>query len=421
MTVTEAGKSGWLFKAAVRGSASREKLSYPIACGIYSEIETDSAILRFDLNGDIRQARGKGNSWPHPHEWLKRTRGNDWLYYSTGGYTGVFEAIGEYYLPQFPYPTNSLLGGTPFTLPAVRRLIDSWPEIVALTCGQADEMPADTSALLEKIRLRTPAVHRQWAAEFARIIGGQISVLPPDARHVDYELLPLTIARGCLYKCPFCRVKNPSVFEELKDSEISAQLHRMAVLYDKELRNVNSIFLGEHDALAAQGNLLLSSAQAAFQTLDQADCYMTGRNLFLFGSVTSLLAADCFAELAMLPGLTYINIGLESADQETLDLLGKPVSAALVREAFSRMQQINRNYPNLEITANFVMADHLPEGHYRSILELIRDSLPRPQSKGSIYFSPLAFAQPSRAKMFAFHRLKRLSRLPTYLYIIQRL
>ena len=275
--------------------------------------------------------------------------------------------------------------------------------------------------MLEKIQQRTPAVQQQWAAEFARIIGGRISVLPPDARHADYELLPLTIARGCFYKCAFCRVKNSLMFEALDDAEIFKNLFEMTALYDKELRNINSIFLGEHDALAVNRSLLIASAQAAFQAIDQANCYMSGRNLFLFGSVTSLLAADCFAELAMLPGCTYINIGLESADQKTLDLLGKPISAALVREAFSRMQQINRSYPNLEITANFVMADHLPEGHYRSIVELIRDSLPRPQSKGSIYFSPLAFDQPSRAKMFAFHNLKRLSRLPTYLYLIQRL
>ena len=97
-----------------RGSSSYQKLSFPIHCGVYSEIETKSHVFHFNLNHEIIRAKGKGRGWPHPHEWLKRTPGNDWVYYSTGGYTGVFEATGEYYLPNFQYPTNNLLGGDPF-------------------------------------------------------------------------------------------------------------------------------------------------------------------------------------------------------------------------------------------------------------------------------------------------------------------
>lgn len=61
-----------------------------------------------------------------PHEWLKRTKGNDWVYYSTGGYAGVFEAIGEYYLPNFAYPPNNLLGGQPFCENTISGLTNSW-------------------------------------------------------------------------------------------------------------------------------------------------------------------------------------------------------------------------------------------------------------------------------------------------------
>ena len=52
------------------------------------------AVLHFDLNHQPIRLIGKQKSWPHPQEWLKRTIGDDWLYYSTGGYTGVFETTG---------------------------------------------------------------------------------------------------------------------------------------------------------------------------------------------------------------------------------------------------------------------------------------------------------------------------------------
>lgn len=125
------------FVPAQRGAGRYAKVSYPQQYGVYSEIETAAAVMRFNPRGEIVYLRGKGHDWPHPQEWLKRTLGNDWIYYSTGGYNGVVEAIGEYYLPNTPYPTNSLLGGRPFELPAVGRLIASWPGLLA---GAAAEL-----------------------------------------------------------------------------------------------------------------------------------------------------------------------------------------------------------------------------------------------------------------------------------------
>jgi hypothetical protein len=55
------------------------------------------------------------------------------------------------------------------------------------------------------------------------------------------------------------------------------------------------------------------------------------------------------------------------------------------------------------------------------MLQLLRDGIPRRRSKGSIYLSPLRVGRPSRSLVMDFYRLKTLSRLPTFLYIIQRL
>jgi len=65
----------------------------------------------FNLNGEIKFIRGLNTSWPHPAEQLKRTDGNDWVYYYVGddsSVNGIISWLGEYYLPCLPYPSNSI-------------------------------------------------------------------------------------------------------------------------------------------------------------------------------------------------------------------------------------------------------------------------------------------------------------------------
>ena len=408
-----------LFK---KGETAYSKMSFPIHCGIYSEIETKEYIFQFNLNAEILRAKGKGREWAHPHEWLKRTPGDDWVYYSTGGYTGVFEATGEYYLPNFQYPTNSILGGHPFALEEITRISGAWHQLLKEVQARAIDLPEVFGTFLKDVIANSPDKLSQKAERLHAIIGGRISVLPPDARHVDYNIIPLTISEGCLYKCAFCKVKNKAVFTEKNNAEIIDQIRQLKQLYNRDLVNYNSLFLGEHDALQTSSERILFSIERACKEFDFDHSYIAGTNIFLFGSVTSLLNApdQFFRHLAELNVMTYINIGLESADQQTLDKIGKPLTEKLVQEAFWRSQDINDRFPFVEITANFLMDENLPDNHYKKILELIRERQVHVKPKGSIYFSPLTFDRPSRSRLFEFNRIKVQSRLPTYLYIIQR-
>jgi hypothetical protein len=415
------------------GSRVYTKVSYPVHCGLYSILETKHHIFHFNLNNEIFRAKAKGDAWSHPHEWMKRTVGNDWVFYSTGGYTGVFEATGEYYLPNFRYPTNSILGGHPFRLQEINSLADNWHRILLDLLGKVEfTLSADRQCngtdkklydFLTKATANTPHNLERKAYQLFDIIGGRISVLPPDARHVDYNLIPLTIAQGCLYKCRFCKVKNTAPFVEKDPTEIRSQISSLKDHYGADLKNYNSLFLGEHDALLASAGLITSSIEEAYKEFTFNNSYLKGSNVFLFGSVTSLLEApeQLFRDLEILPPLIYINIGLESADQETLDKIGKPISAHQVQQAFDRIQEINNRYNSIEITANFLMDEALPKNHYPKVIELIRDKQIFTKPKGTIYFSPLTFDKPNRARLFEFNRLKILSKFPTYLYIIQRL
>ncbi len=405
------------------GSAKYVKMSYPVFSGIYAEVETRDLVLHFNLNNEIIRARGKGADWPHPHEWLKRNMGNDWIYYSTGGYTGVYEATGEYYLPNLPYKTNGMLGGAPFQNGCLQELINSWPRCLEEILTRESNLPEDIVSFLEKALANNADRLQQTADNLFTLCGGRSTVLPPDARHVDYNVIPITVATGCLYKCRFCEVKNKRLFAPKSPAEIDHQLDGLMRIYGDDLINYNGLFLGEHDALNAGPKLILYTLKSAEEKLNLSGSFLHGCSAYLFGSVSSLLNTpdDFFREIEQLPFQVYINIGLESHDQATLDLLGKPITSAQVADAFARIQDINDNFSKTEITANFVLDEDLPQTHLPAFLELVRESLPRVKPKGCVYLSPLKFGQPSRSKTFGFNRLKVLSRVPTYLYIIQRL
>lgn len=409
-----------LFK---QGHRRYEKVSYPQRCGIYHEIDGPNAILHFNLNHRPIRLIGKRGDWPHPQEWLKRTIGNDWIYYSTGGYTGVYETTGEFYLPNLPYSTNNHLGGKPLIQKPIRSLIDNWPKELDGIKGYYSDCPEDVAWTLDRILDNTPSSLANEGETLHRIIDGPVTVLPPDTRHVDYQVIPLNVSLGCLYKCGFCRVKNNNRFTELSEAEIDVQLDRLKKLLADDLVNFNSIFLGQHDALNCNFSLICSTVEKAHHKLRLSHSYINGSNTFLFGSVGSLLGADMklFDDLDRLPGRVFINIGLESADQKTLDLLEKPLVAEEVVAAFSQIQAVNERCRKVEITANFVTDPKLPDGHYKTMTELIRDKVGTARDKGCIYLSPLEFDAPSRARLFDFYKLKRLSRLPLFMYTIQRL
>ena len=206
------------------------------------------------------------------------------------------------------------------------------------------------------------------------------------------------------------------------------QIKRLKAFYSHDLRNHNAVFLGQHDALGAGEELLEFAASYAYEILELNRSHMKGAYLFLFGSVDSLVNAKAglFEMLNGLPFRTYVNVGLESADQETLTALGKPIASAMIGEAFARMVEINRRYEKIEVTANFILGSNLPQGHLPASLDVIRNGLERFYSKGAIYFSPLMnggsmSGESRRAMLRRFGEIKSLSLLPTYLYLIQRL
>ncbi len=411
------------------GSKEFSKVSFPVRYGRFAEIRTPGHIFQFNLNGEIKYIQGMGRGWPHPAEWLKRTAGNDWVYYSAGDYKDIYDYFGEYYFPYLSYPSNSILDGDPLKDHSVIHAKKSLQALQA-RLGKLilSAEPENLKDFLTCVMRNDEKTLRRKADQLHRLIGGQVTVLPPDTRHVDYDVIPIVVADGCLYRCGFCRVKTGQDFNPRPARDIVTQIKNLKRYYGKDLHNYNAIFLGQHDALLAGRKLLELAAEKAYELFEFERSYLKGAFLFLFASIDSINHSEekLFESLNRLPFSIYINVGLESDDPATLERLKKPVSVEQVREAFLRISDINREYERIEVTANFVFGKDFPASHLSSLLELLGDAPSLSRRKGAVYLSPLMEErmrnnEEKRELLREFFKLKTQSRLPMFIYLIQRL
>lgn len=407
-----------------KGAPHYGKVSWPVRYGLFHEIRTEDYLYQFNLNGEIKYLQGLRN-WPDPQEWLKRTAGNDWIYYYGGAYGRAFSHTGEYYVPCLSYRSNAIMGGDFFRRGEVADAVKS---LKSLLQRLRRIPPESASSQVREVVERIVAANgngspARRADEFHTITDGHASVLPPDVRHVDYDVIPVNVSDGCLYNCGFCRVKTGRFFSVFSKEVVLEELRALKDFYGPDIVNYSSIFLGRHDALMAGIDHLVFAAESAYDIFDFRRSYMKQPAMFLFGSADSFLRADSglFELLSRLDFRTYINIGLESADEKTLERLEKPVSAGKVVAAFDKMTDVNRTYQNIEITANFLISEGMPDSHFSSVADLLSNRVPRRSDKGAIYLSPLMMNSDRNRLRSLFLDLKNRSRLPVYLYLIQRL
>jgi hypothetical protein len=419
--------NGFRITVGKQGANRYSKVSYPLRYGRFAEIRTPGHLFQFNLNGELKFITGRGGDWPNPSEWLKRSVSGDWVYYSAGGYDGPYDCFGEYYIPCFSYPSNNINACDPFedrgVVSAMKALEPLREELAKLEAGF---LPADVREFLDLVKSNSSEQLLRKAARIFAIIGDCVTVLPPDTRHVDYDVIPLMIADGCLYKCGFCRVKSRLKFKERSREDIETQIAGLGEFLGNDIPNYNSVFLGQHDALHSDPGLLEFAARRAFEAFDLKNSNLCDPSLFLFGSVDSLLKSrrETFDRIDRLPFTTYINVGLESADPETLGGLRKSITAEGVEAAFAKIVALNKTYEHIEVTSNFVFGPHLPAPHLESVLRLIEKHFEHPSPKGTVYFSPLFDAGDSvwkRNIKREFYKLKIKIPVPSFLYLIQRL
>lgn len=420
-------RQGIIINAEKQGPQTKGKPGFDLRYGKYSEIATAEYEFAFNLNGEIKFIKGKGRDWPHPFEQLKRTDGNDWVYYSCGkegGEKGVIFWLGEYYLPCLPYPSNSLDRAEYFSQPVVMQALGAWSMLYgALHSLQSNGLQPGDRDLVGRILAHDENTLHQRSKRLQEIIGGRVTVLPPDTRHVDYEVIPLSISRGCLYHCGFCCVKSSQTFRIRDKEEILGQITDLREFYGRNLDNYRGLFLGDHDALAAGLETLVFAIQQARARLGFGIRRIEKPLLFLFGSVGSFLKSDPKVLNALDESgfRVYLNVGFESVDPETLKNIQKPISSEQVIKAFEKMHAVNAGYTNIEVTGNFLMGERLPAGHFPSLGHLLNNAPGPSWSKGAVYLSPLKNRGEDEDLLTRFFALKDISRLPVFVYLIQRL
>ncbi len=400
------------------------KFSFPVWYGIPIKVKWRGYTFDFDLRGRLKRITGAPSVWPDPTETLKRTESNELVYYGTDGYELSYDLLKNYYVPFNGRHDCALFDASPLESRHVGRALDAFDRL----CEHAGRI-ADSTAdgRLKEFLIAVASQDRGKLAEEAEklhsIIGGSLPVLPPDTIDVDYEVIPLMVAEGCDYQCGFCCFKTSGRLRPRTRADIRRQINALHELYGPDLVNYNSLVLGQNDALGAGEDLLTEAAGTAYEVLCLGKSYHRGMpNLFIFGSVGSFLRAEdgLFDTLSGLPYKTHINVGLESPDQATLGLLGKPLTAAAVDEAFCKAQEVNRRWANIDVTANFVLGRDLPPGHLAAVQALIAHVRPC-GDKGAVYLSPLMGASTRRQILGDFRTLKRAAALPVYLYLAQSL
>lgn len=295
------------FSIEKQGTDTFNKQRFPLRLGTCSEIKTRDYEFCFTLNGEIQSIRGLRPDWPHPAEILKRTAGNDWVYYTVGdkgGDEGINSWMGEYYLPCLPYPSNPVWEINYFSNPVIMAGLAAWSQLFGnLYMADMKGTYPHAADLIRKILAMDDRTLYQRGEQLHDIIGGRVSVLPPDTRHVDYNVIPLTIADGCLYHCRFCCVKSDRAFRKRPQKDILDQISALRAHFGRDLDNYHGLFLGNHDALAAGGDLICFAAENAHEAFGFRPRAGRLPYLFLFGSVDSLLAAgSClFEQLCQLP------------------------------------------------------------------------------------------------------------------------
>ena len=400
------------------------KFSFPVWYGIPVKMNWRGYRYDFNLRGGLKKVSGGSRVWPDPQDVLKRTDGNDLIYYGTHGYESSYDLIKNYYVPFNGIYGSDLFAENPLAGRPVRQALAGFDRLTIeagrLAAAAACERPR---AFLQRVA----ASNRERLAEEAntlhRIMGANLPVLPPETIDVDYEVIPLILTEGCTYNCRFCLFKTTGGFRVRSPQNIAAQIQSLKDFYGADLINYNSLMLGQNDALAAGEELLAGAAEMAYDILNLSASYHRGRpNLFMFGSVDSFLDADqsLLDRLEHLPYRTSINVGMESFDQETLDRLGKPLRAEKVREAFRKMQAVNRCRPNIAVSCNLVLGDDLPSRHLEAIKTVLATETTA-RDRGAVYLSPLIGASRRREILKEFREIKMSSPLPVFIYLAQRL
>ena len=405
------------------GLAIHRKLSYPARYGCYHELVFPGQIYHLDLNCFPKFIQGTDSHWPHPQEWVKVTGNGDPVYYSTQGYQDIFDLTGEYYYPHPSYPTNAVYRLSSLQRHGVEAVLSQHNQCCQMAGALARRtQDRDRAEILRRFSCWSRQNITARGRNLHNIIKARIPVLPPDCRLVDYDVLPVIVSEGCLANCGFCTIKTGNEYRVRSEGEILEQVLGLQTLLREELANYCGVFLGQHDGLAVGSDRIRQTIETVTTHLRPGTGHVRQPVVFLFGSTSSFLGLS-EADLDLLGSLEYqifMNIGLESFDQQTIEMLKKPAAAADNLSAFFRALEINRTRSGIRVSCNLVFGNRTGKKHLETIYRVL-GSPSSPQPESIIYISPLSGSFNRKNFLQTLRRIQETARMPVLPYLIQRL
>ncbi|MEF3168947.1 MAG: radical SAM protein [Deltaproteobacteria bacterium] len=386
-----------------------EPVSYISFSGYYHEVFHRPITFITDLNGALK--------WVYIEEsdfiveagiLFKRTQGGKWIFYDSSLYSECFDLTGIHYLPvsmDFSY------GGIQSERDKnrLKQALSLWDKLLASHYAQNPHVFFfDNRGLLRRdLQLR-------------RILKGTIPVIPPEAVFVDYDVIPVLLSHGCLSNCSFCCVKTGGEPTFRPISEVKMQIRAIKEWIGQDGKNYSTVFFGQNDALSVDTNLLEEAAYSVFKAFSLKNAYIRPTRLMMFGSPISLLEKKLtdFSRLDSLPfDKVHINVGIESLDDKTLNVIGRPFGSEVNQKAIRQIHEIHESTQKIEVSINFLIGPNLPQCHFASLSHHLQN-FPF-MGKGCVFVSPLfgEYKGIGQVKRDVFY-LKALSKVPVFLYLL---
>jgi Fe-S oxidoreductase len=171
-----------------------------------------------------------------------------------------------------------------------------------------------------------------------------ITVLPPDIRpDLNPQYCVVQTSTGCRVKdimgraCYFCSSYNHTRFIEHSSSTLAYELAQLLMYYPKSIQRSRYCFFADGDAIAASNFLALVS-----QTKHKLPNIL-GWESFI-STYTILNMPDEQWGKLLESGLTCVYWGVESADNNTLQFLGKPQSEQQLKSARQILENMGIPY-----------------------------------------------------------------------------
>jgi radical SAM superfamily enzyme YgiQ (UPF0313 family) len=197
---------------------------------------------------------------------------------------------------------------------------------------------AQIVALVERARPGAPPTLSDWTverllAEPQRFLAAYrpVGIVPPDR----YRSLIIQATQGCAYNgCLFCSLYKGQRHRVVPPDELRAHVRRVKDFIGSGLGERRGVFLGEANALAMPQSSLLSVLDVVHDELPTL-----ARDVSSFiDAFDEYRSVDELRALAA-RGLTRVFIGVESGDEATLALLGKPATIAGVQQLVRALKE----------------------------------------------------------------------------------